>query len=168
MTIISECTYGLFRKGLLLAFAIACSSIAAACISRAPPMLDARTAVIPGRATAGYDSHAALDAVLVQAAKMTVDHGFRYFRIADSEGGNAPSVRPGADVAIKVFRVGEVGPASPGIWDAQQILTEGVPRSAVLPHSDRAPLEAPSQAPAQAPSSSRSKSPRCTAYGCDW
>ncbi len=130
-------------------------------------MLDAHTAVISGRATAGSDPRAAFDAVLVQAAKMTVDHGFRYFGVAGSEGGNAPAFRPGADVTIKVFREGEVDPARPGIWDAQQILTAGVPHAAAPSFRVQAPLQAPAQAPAPA-APPKNQPLRCTAYGCDW
>ena len=64
--------------------------------------------------------------VLIEAAAITVDHDYRYFEIVGTEGMSAnssglPTIRPGADVTIKVFGAGEVDPRPPVIWDAQAI-----------------------------------------------
>jgi hypothetical protein len=84
-------------------------------------------ATISGRATAGYNPSDAVRKTLTIAAKITVDHGFRYFRIMGAAGGadGTASVRPGVAVAIKLYGEGEIDPRSVGTWDAQNILMNG-------------------------------------------
>jgi hypothetical protein len=148
-------------------------------------MRDDRTAVIPGRYTEGGSATVLLKNTLFQAARITVDHGFRYFEIVGSRyqasGENRkagaldknnswndsrfPFIQPGADVTIKVFRTGEIDSRIAGIWDAQQILTSGV--------SDVPAGSGPTTAIQQLYQSSNPTRqtplrPRCTAYGCDW
>ncbi len=139
------------------------------CASPAPAMRDERTAVISGRETEGAAPADAVQKALLLAAKMTVDHGFRYFRIVGSASpfstGGDTSIRPGADVTIKVFHDGETSTRIAGIWDAQQILTTGVPNRAAL---SNAAAPAPSPSGSAARMHTQAPPPRCTAYGCDW
>jgi hypothetical protein len=110
------------RKILLGVF---CGLALAACAHPVRPMFNAHTIVISGRSTVGSDLNSATRKTLIVAARMTLDHGFRYFKIVGSQ--NAPSrsdvplIRPGADVTIEVFREGEIDPRRPGVWDAQNI-----------------------------------------------
>ena len=112
------------------------------------PSADTATALIAtisGRETAGLSSADATRKALLEAARLTVDHGFRYFVIIRTSnppaGHSGPSTSrdqsipassaasilvPGTDVTIKTFRVGEVGRNRAGIWDAYQLLTSGV------------------------------------------
>jgi len=131
-----------FRR--LTAFLLA--GALAACATPAPPLAADQTAVIRGRETAGLSQADASTAVLVEAARITVDHGFQYFRIVH---GQAGMIRPGTDVTIQALRSDSVRPGMPGLWDAQMILIKGV--SAVA----RQPTSPPQK-------------PRCTAYGCAW
>ena len=78
---------------------------------------------------------------MIDAAAITLDHGYRYFEIVGAEGMSAnlsalPTIRPGTDVTIKVFEAGEVDPRPPLAWDAQAIAAEEVPYN----QSDTSPL----------------------------
>lgn len=141
-----------------------------ACVSPAPAMRDDRTAVIAGRETAGYTQNDAVRKDLVLAAKMTVDHGFRYFRIAGSSpqiaNGRAEAMKPGADVVITVFHEGEANAQTAGIWDAEEILTTGVPN--VVSAAVSAPPAQLSPQAATGTQAPNSPVPHCTAYGCTW
>jgi hypothetical protein len=117
-----------------------------ACIGPAPSLKASRVATISGRETAGLNSVDATRKALLDAAKLTVDHGFRYFMIIRTSnppiGHSGPGtsraqsipalssaasiLAPGTDITIKTFRVGEVGRNRAGIWDAYQLLTSGV------------------------------------------
>jgi hypothetical protein len=96
-----------------------------ACAHHVRPMFNDRTVVISGKRTVGDSTGEATQKILIQAARLTLDHGFRYFRIAGSQNvpgrGDALSIRPGADVTIEVYREGEIDRRSPGVWDAQNI-----------------------------------------------
>jgi hypothetical protein len=88
------------------------------------------TIVISGRYTARDDPSAASRKVLVEAARLTLAHGFRYFRISGSPVTSTrhalPSILPGANVVIEVYREGEVNPERPDVWDAEDVGT-GLP-----------------------------------------
>lgn len=111
----------LFRKALgIVLFAAA----VAACASHAPPLAADHTVVVRGRLTAGLSPTDATKTVLVDAARLTVDHGFQYFRIVRASYGGA--IRPGEDVTVKIFLKDDVRAGAPGLWDAQAILLKGV------------------------------------------
>ena len=112
---------------------LTCLMVLSACIGPAPAMRDSRTAVVSGRETAGLSTTDATQKALTEAAKVTVDHGFRYFMIIspqNTRGGNN-MIQPGADIAIKTFRKGEIRLNTPGIWDADVILSSGFKNRAV-------------------------------------
>ncbi len=142
-----------------------------ACASPAPAMRDERTAVISGRETAGDAPADAVQKALVLAAQITVDHGFRYFRIVGSANqsptGRDLSIRPGADVIIKVFHDGETSTRIAGIWDAEALLTTG-PQSLAGLANAATPMQSSPRPTANARAQPAPPAPRCTAYGCDW
>ena len=107
------------------------------CIGTAPAMRDSRTAVISGRVTAGLSATDATRKALSEAAKITVDHGFRYFLIANPQNASASNVAitPGANLTIRTFRNGEIKRNTPGFWDADSILSSGIKDAAIIAKS---------------------------------
>ena len=174
-------------KDSLLVCGILCAVGLASCIGPAPAMRDERTAVVSGRDTTGLSTAGAIRKALLQAARITVDHGFRYFKIVEPRGQDetyahsamalrlgsswaadgVSLIRPGADVTIKVFRSGEMAATAAGIWDAEYLLTSGVPDRALRIENPAATqLQVPSPPGTQGLPGARA--PRCTIYGCDW
>lgn len=98
----------------LIFVACCCGPMLSACMHKAPAMYNEHTAVISGRGTASDSEDDAIRETLAKAAAMTLDHGFRYFQIASP-------IKPGVNVAINVYRDGEINPKKPGIWDAERI-----------------------------------------------
>jgi hypothetical protein len=113
------------------ALTILCFCVLSACAHPAPAVLHGNTALISGRGTAHDNPGDAARKVFIEAAAITLDHGYRYFEIVDSADASstapAPGVRPGADVTIRVFGAGEVRPQTPGVWDAQAIAAGQLP-----------------------------------------
>jgi hypothetical protein len=151
----------LFRDA---AFGILCAGLLAGCASPVPPLGPDQTAVIPGSATADQDPDGATRTVLLGAARLTVDHGFQYFQIVRPQSavlyggpGYGGPITPGADVTIKVYQKDAVPFAAQGLWDANKLLAEGVPDSALA-----------TATPSPAPATGVRNPPHCTAYGCVW
>src|ERR1700692_2780405 len=131
------------RKRAAPMLGLLCGPGIAGCFAPPPARRDDGTAVISGHDTAGYSASNAVRRTLLQAARVTVDHGFRYFQIVDSRRqyagysdrasspglgnswavGGASLINPGVDVTIRAFRSGEISTRGAGIWDAQEILT---------------------------------------------
>jgi hypothetical protein len=146
----------------------------AGCVHPAPPMRSPNTAVISGRTTAGISQADAAQSVLAAAAQMTVDHGFRYFRLAGSPQAPATTsgsrndiaaIQPGSDVLIHVYRESEIDPRAGGVWDAQGILT-GAP--AGHPPSQELTAAAPVARVNSPATSTNPVTVKCTIYGCAW
>jgi hypothetical protein len=133
---------------------IAALFLLAGCETDVAPLSAQGTAVIPGSETVGQTPRAAMQTVLVEAAHITLNHGYQNFRVVAGYGG-AYAVTPGADVAIQVVNGDDARPGVAGVWDAEQIIDNGVPDSALAALSSPTPLTSP---PTQ----------RCTAYGCVW
>jgi len=140
----------------LICVACCCGLTLSACMHKAPVMYSERTAVISGRGTAGDSEDDAIRKALTKAAAMTLDHGFRYFQITTP-------IRPGINVAIDVYREGEINPKKPGLWDAERIAQGDMGDIAKL-REDAAPVARPLATPAKPNNST----PNCTAYGCVW
>ena len=164
------------RIHLSLLLAIACFAFTSGCslfFSGEPDLRDDHTVVVSGRETSELNPAEARRAVLLDAARITVDHGYQYFVVQRRDvwtpsgsvrAGTDSAIRPGDDVTIKVFHDGEVSPGTRDVFDAQRLLTSGVPQG-----SAQAPVYFPK--PATAPASSQDPSkpqPHCTAYGCSW
>jgi hypothetical protein len=111
--------------------------ILSACVSRAPPLRGGQIGLISGRETAGLSNDAARNKVLAEAARLTVDHGLRYFillpapQMANSaarpqRAGVDTAIRPGVDVTFRALRKDPVGG---GAWDAYRLLSVRKPGS---------------------------------------
>ncbi len=146
------------------ALALLAFCLLAGCASHMPPLRADGTTVLLGSRTAGMSIPDAMRTMLAVGARVTVDHGGRYFRVVGTESsyGTNLSVRPGADVVIRIYQSGEVEPKAPGVWDAQQILTSGPPASAT------ASLAASPSQQTYRPAAPGKLTPRCNAFGCEW
>jgi hypothetical protein len=114
--------YGTTRNSMRLGAIVAGMLLLMGCAHHMRPMTSDHTLVISGRYTANDEPALASRKVVVEAARLTLNHGFRYFKFAGSAQA-APSVRPGTDVTIQVYREGDVDPRAPGIWDALDVGT---------------------------------------------
>ena len=108
------------RGGLLLLLPL----MLAACISHAPPLQNGNIGVVAGKETAGLDDKAAAQKVLVEAARLTIDHGYRYFTLLPGAKTSATASRDvihaGQTVQFQILRRARPGR---GVWDAYQLLT---------------------------------------------
>jgi hypothetical protein len=161
------------NRGKIL-YAMLSLCFVAACASTAPPLRDDRTAVVPGRETADLKPDEARRAVLLEAARVTVDHGYQYFSVLRRDvwtpsgtvhAGTDSAIRPGDDVTIKVFHDGEISPGARDVFDAQRLLTGGAAQAQA-----NAPVYVlpPSYSPSSQQPGAPRPTPRCTAYGCTW
>jgi len=86
----------------------------AGCVHHAPASIHDGTAVISGHNTLHASVSDARETVLIEAASITLDHGYRYFQLVSP-------IRPGADVTIRVYSKGEIDPRAPNVYDANDI-----------------------------------------------
>ena len=86
----------------------------AGCVHRAPLSVHDQTAMISGHNTIHVSMADARQTVLTEAASITVDHGYRLFKVMTP-------IRPGSDVTIHVYGAGEIDPAAPNVYDAHAI-----------------------------------------------
>ena len=98
----------------MLAFGVLSALALAGCIHRAPASIHDGSAVISGHNTVHASASDARETVLIEAASITLDHGYRYFQVMTP-------IRPGADVTIRVYGMGEINPHLPGVYDANDI-----------------------------------------------
>src|SRR5207302_7780654 len=96
----------------------------AACAHHAPAAIHGNTTVISGRNTAHASAADATRTVLVEAAAIAVDHGYRYFELMTP-------VRPGADVTIRVYGNGNIDVGTANIYDADAIAAGQMPTQSV-------------------------------------
>ena len=124
------------------------------CVGHEPALRQDQTARIPGRETIGLSGADARQKVLRDSAKLTINHGFRYFLIVDRSNpleehrpGVSPTAHqysatgkpdaiivPGADVTIRILKTRSSAATSAKVWDAYEILTPSEKASAVLPN----------------------------------
>ena len=100
-----------------------------ACMAHAPALQNGTIGVIAAKETAGLDEKAATQKVLVEAARQTVDHGYRYFTLlpgppAAKAGAPAPAVGLHAGQAVR-FQILRHPRAGKGVWDAYKLLVRG-------------------------------------------
>jgi len=93
---------------------IVCIVLLTGCAHHAPASIRGNTAVISGHNTAQASTADATRTVLVEAAAIALDHGYRFFELMTP-------VRPGADVTIRVFGKGEIDEGIPNVYDADAI-----------------------------------------------
>ncbi len=108
-----------------------------ACARHLPPLPANGMLTISGRGTEGMTQAAASQSLLAKAAKLTVDHGFRYFTLinpaaARPGNGGTPlgtplALQPGSNITIRLFHEGDVKASAPGILDAFMLLSAGKP-----------------------------------------
>ena len=97
----------------------------AGCATRQPVWQDSQRIInIPGKETAGLAGPVALQRMLAKSARVTVDHGYRYFAVARPQpaANGAVSFLPGGDLTIRLYRDNETRYRAPGIWDAYGLL----------------------------------------------
>src|SRR5690242_3491383 len=98
----------LFVVAITSAFAVS------GCAHRAPALIRDGMTVISGYNTARANASEATQTVLVEAAAITIDHGYRYFQVLTR-------IRPGVDVTVHLYGKGEIDPHAPGVYDANDI-----------------------------------------------
>ncbi len=105
--------------------ALVLAAAAAGCVHHAP-VLRGHIATVAGRRTAGLAPADARKAALLEAAKLTVGHGYRYFALA---GADAAPPAAGQDFTIRLLHDAQPGRGRPGsrtgIWDAYTLLVSG-------------------------------------------
>jgi hypothetical protein len=107
---------------LALGGALLCAFVLAGCAHHAPATIHDRVAVISGHNTAHATTAGAVQTVLIEAAAITVDHGYRFFRLMTP-------VRPGANVTVRVYGNGEIDPHATDAYDAYAIAAGQMPKS---------------------------------------
>jgi hypothetical protein len=95
------------------------------CATRQPVWQNSqRIVTISGKDTAGVSQQEILQRMLYKSARVTIDHGFRYFAIIrplPSPDGSIP-LRPGNDLTIRILRQGETKYPAPGLLDAYSLM----------------------------------------------
>jgi hypothetical protein len=104
-------SHGRRDASLKPAYSLLCATLLAGCAHHAPAAIHGNTTVISGRNTAQASAADTRRTVLVEAASITVDHGYRYFEVMTP-------VRPGSDVTIRVYGQRENDPRTPNVYDA--------------------------------------------------
>lgn len=97
------------------------------CATRQPVWRDQQRFVnVSGKDTARLSRAAALDRMLAKSARVTVDHGYRYFAIIRPvpAADGSVTLQPSGDLTIRLFRNDETKYPAPGVWDAYGILAE--------------------------------------------
>jgi len=110
------------RRSRPIQLVVLCGLVLCACAHPIPPMRNDHTIVISGKRTAGNSDRDVGQKILTMAARLTLDHGFRYFEFVGVPSANGtPAIRPGSDVTIRVYRMGEIDPHRPGVRDAESV-----------------------------------------------
>ena len=103
------------------------------CMSPLPPLRSDHTFVISHRDILALNPSDFVSTVMTRAAEATVDHGYRYFVIVapgtDRHYVSMSAIREGHDAVIKLYSADEIAPGTRGVFDAQQILATGPPKS---------------------------------------
>jgi hypothetical protein len=105
---------------LLMAIATVASLCTSGCAHRAAATIRDGTTTISGNNTVRMTASDTRRVVLIEAAAITVDHGYRLFEITTP-------IRPGADVAIRLYGKGEADPHASGVYDADAIAAGKLP-----------------------------------------
>lgn len=102
-----------FPTGLLVIVTAAALAMNG-CVHRAPASIRNDTTTISGHGTAQVSPSEARRIVLIEAAAIAVDHGYRFFEITTP-------IRPGANVTIRLYGQGEADTHAPGVYDADAV-----------------------------------------------
>jgi hypothetical protein len=109
------------------------------CAHPMPQLSASHTLLVSGRETQSMNAPDTQRFLLARAARLTVDHGYRFFAILEpaiASGTPDPiSLKPGTNLTIRLYRPGEARMPGYRIWDAYALLSPGRP----------APLRGPAQ-----------------------
>jgi hypothetical protein len=109
------------------------------CAHSLPRLTASHTLLVSGRETVSMNAPNARQFLLARAARLTVDHGYRYFAIvtpAIASGAPDPiALKPGINFTIRLYRPGEAQTPGYRFWGVYLLLAPGRP--------------APSRGPAQ-------------------
>jgi len=84
------------------------------CAHRASATIRDDTATISGHNTGHMTPSDARRVVLIEAAAITVDHGYRLFQVT-------MPIRPGVPVTVHLYGKGEIDQNASGVYDANAI-----------------------------------------------
>jgi hypothetical protein len=105
------------------------------CAHPMPRLSASHTLLVSGRETLSMIAPEARRFLLARAARLTVDHGYRFFAILEpaiASGSPDPiSLRPGINLTIRLYRPGEARMPGYRVWDAYTLLSPS--RSEPLP-----------------------------------
>ena len=100
------------------------------CVSPVPRLQSGDIGIIAGKDTVGLNDETARGKALSEAARLTIDHGYRYFVVLPAT--NIPAAR--TNTATAIVRAGQPmrfqimhrnpSPRAPGIWDAYRLLAQ--------------------------------------------
>ena len=116
-------------RGRALAFVVACLAGLAACMHETPVALNGRTATITVPDAGHGDTATVHQEALIKAAMVTLDHGFRYFRISAAPPANPATARQATKFRVTVYRSAEINPLAPGVMDSDKIAAGAFPRA---------------------------------------
>jgi hypothetical protein len=103
--------------------------VLAACVSHAPSLQNGDIGTIAGRETAGLGDNDARRKVLAEAARLTVDHGYRYFvilpvaRLPGAKIDAVPTIHAGQAQRFQIVRRASASRSGDQVWDAYRLLT---------------------------------------------
>lgn len=90
------------------------------CVHRAPATIHDDTTMISGHNTVHMSASEARRTVLIEAAAITVDHGYRFFEMTSP-------IRPGINVGVHLYGNGDIDAHAAGVYDADQIAAGRLP-----------------------------------------
>jgi hypothetical protein len=102
------------RAAILFAAMAAGSTGMYGCAHRAAATIHDDTATISGHNTGNMTPSDARRVVLIEAAAITVDHGYRLFQVT-------MPITPGVPVTVHLYGKGEIDPNVSGVYDANAI-----------------------------------------------
>jgi hypothetical protein len=104
--------------------ALLASFLLQGCVQHVAALQNGQLATIAGKETSGLSPRDAAGKVLIRAAELTIDHGYRYFTIIPAD------IRPGSNTVVKVQRQ-RTARAGEHVWDAYEILRSPDQKNAV-------------------------------------
>jgi hypothetical protein len=113
------------------------AGLLAGCAHHMPGLSANHMLMVSGRETQSMDAPGTRRFLLARAARLTVDHGYRYFAIVNpaiASGTPDPvSLKPGGNLTIRLYRPGEARMPGYRVWDAYALLSPGRPAPAREP-----------------------------------
>lgn len=134
LTLLQEIGFIVRKQHAFPAIIILAAGLLSGCASHSPGLRGDRTALVSGKGTASMNQQEATQLLLGKAARLTVDHGFRYFVVTappspEKQVSSNAGIRPGGDITIRLFRDGEIKYPARAVWDAFLVLEQNKPGS---------------------------------------